>query len=119
MNYQPTLPTLIFTTLFLMIYMLVMLKKTIRRKIDLYDLILLSSVAIVPAIFVYFPIVGTVLTQLTGVLFPFILIFGALFLIVFVFIYRSITQQNEIEKKVILLTQEISILKESLSKRKK
>ena len=118
MAYQPTIPTVIFISLFLLVYLVVLLKNTTRNTIDLYDFLILSSIAIVPAIFVFFPRVVVFLARLSGVEFPFVLLFGGLFLIVFTYFYRLIIEINHHRSRIVLLLQEVSILRQKLQQQK-
>ena len=68
--------------------MLVLLRKTMQGKFDLYDFLMLSMVAIIPAGFTLFPTLAYLVSHLTGVVFPFVVMFGALFLVVFVFMHN-------------------------------
>lgn len=110
----PTFQTVVFLSCFLVIYVAIMLKKTIRDTIDIYDLILLSSVAVVPCLFVFFPGLANRLARLVGILFPFLLLFGALFFIVFVYFHRLVVKINHQENRMISLIQELSILRQKL-----
>ncbi len=115
MDYQPTsLQTIIFLSLFLIGYLFVLLKNAHKYKIDLYDLLLLLTVAVIPSIFAFFPKFSQQLAQLFGVLFPFVVLFGALFFIVFVYLYRLVIKINSQNQNIIMLTQELSLLRQKM-----
>jgi hypothetical protein len=116
MIYQPTWQTTVFIALFFFLYVVVLLKKTLKDSIDFYDLLLLSSVAIIPTAFVVFPQMMVKLAQIVGVAFPFLLLFGGLFLIVFIYLHRLVVKMNHQEHRIIVLLQELSLLRESLRK---
>ncbi|MBY9027896.1 hypothetical protein K7459_30020, partial [Pseudomonas fluorescens] len=51
----PSPETVVVISAFALIYMLVLLRKTLQGKFDLYDFMMLSMVAIIPAGFALFP----------------------------------------------------------------
>jgi hypothetical protein len=110
----PTLQTTLFLLVFLVTYLVLLLKNANRNTIDLYDMLLLSSIAIVPVLFAFFPKLTIYITKLVGVGFPFLLLFGSLFFIVFVYLYRLVIKINQHHKKNILLIQELSLLKSEI-----
>ncbi|WP_446370356.1 DUF2304 family protein [Coleofasciculus sp. G3-WIS-01] len=114
MTYIPTPQTVVFVLIFMMFYLFLLLKKTIKNTIDLYDLLLLSSLAIFPGIFVFAPQFVVYLAHIVGVEFPFIILFGGLFVCVFIYFYRLIIKVNKQEKVNLLLIQEISLLKQQI-----
>jgi hypothetical protein len=115
----PTIQTTIFLSLFLVFYLLILLKNAIINKIDLYDLFLLSAVGVIPAFFIYFPDLTSRLAVFVGVKFPFLLIFGSLFFIVFIYLIRLVIKMNHMAKMNILLTQEVGLLKQEFEDYKK
>lgn len=119
MTYQPTIQTTIFVSFFLIVYLIYLIRKAVKNDIDLYDLLLLSTVAIVPAIFVFFPNLGVKIALLIGVGFGFFILFGLLFLIIFIYLYRLVLRSNRNHKMIVLLIQEISLLKETLKEKRK
>ncbi|MEQ9483177.1 DUF2304 domain-containing protein [Coleofasciculus sp. F4-SAH-05] len=117
MNYTPTPQTVVSVLIFIVIYLFVLLKKTIKNTIDLYDFFLLSSLAIFPGIFVFAPKIVVYLAHIVGVEFPFIILFSGLFVCVFIYLYRLIIKVNKQEKLNLLLIQEISLLKQQIELR--
>jgi len=111
MEYQPTLHTIIFITLFLIGYLFGILRRVTRHAIDFYDLLLLMSIAIIPSSFVFFPKLADDLARLFGVSFPFVVLFGMLFFIVFVYLYRLVIRSYDNDQRIILLLQELSLLR--------
>ncbi len=94
----PNTITVIVISVFALVYMLILLRKTLEGKFDLYDLLMLSMVAIIPAGFALFPKLGYLLSELSGVGFPFVLMFGALFLVVFVFMHNITARLHRLER---------------------
>ncbi|MFP5268861.1 DUF2304 domain-containing protein [Coleofasciculus sp.] len=117
MNYTPTPQTVVSVLIFIVIYLFVLLKKTIKNTIDLSDFFLLSSLAIFPGIFVFTPKLVVYLARIVGVEFPFIILFSGLFVCVFIYLYRLIIKVNKQEKLNLLLIQEISLLKQQIELR--
>jgi hypothetical protein len=112
MEYHPTVHTVVFVSLFLVIYLFVIIRTAAKNSIDLYDLLLLSAVAIVPSFFVYFPGMAVRLARLVGVEFPFVLLFGFLFFVVFVYLYRVVIRLTHDNQRLSVLVQELSLLRE-------
>jgi hypothetical protein len=109
-NALPSPETVVVISAFALIYMLVLLKKTLQGKFDLYDFLMLSMVAIIPAGFTLFPRIGYLVTHLTGVVFPFVVMFGALFLVVFAFMHNMTARLHRLERQNCALIQEQSLL---------
>jgi len=108
-----TIQTLTSVAIFAFGYMFFMFRKTARQELDLYDLVMLSAVAIVPGIFVAFPKVGYWIAGIVGVEFPFVVMFGLLFAILFIFVHRLTVKMHNLESDNLLLIQEISLLKQT------
>ena len=109
-NVLPSAETVFVISAFALIYMLVQLKKTLQGKFDLYDFMMLSMVAIIPAGFALFPRLGYLVSHLTGVVFPFVVMFGALFLVVFAFMHNMTARLHRLERQNCALIQEQSLL---------
>ncbi len=109
-NVLPSAETVAVISAFALIYMLVLLRKTLQGKFDLYDLLMLSMVAIIPAGFALFPGLAYLLSHLTGVVFPFVVMFGALFLVVFAFMHNITARLHKLERQNWALIQEQSLL---------
>ena len=113
-EFSPTVATMLTIGMFAVVYFLFLARKTIRNTLDLYDFILLSMVAVVPAIFVLFPAMAQWLGDLTGVAFPFIIMFGALLVIVFILLHRLTVNIYQLQKRSHHLVQEVSLLRQKL-----
>lgn len=109
-----TLHTLIIVVVFAFGYVFFMVCKTARQQLDIYDLAMLSTVAIVPSIFVVFPGIAFWIAEIAGVAFPFVVMFGILFAVLFVFVHRLTVKLHRLEADNRLIIQEISLLKQSV-----
>jgi hypothetical protein len=109
-NVLPSAETVAVISAFALIYMLILLRKTLQGKFDLYDFLILSMVAIIPAAFALFPKLAYLLSHLTGVVFPFVVMFGALFLVVFAFMHNITQRLHRLERQNWTLIQEQSLL---------
>lgn len=109
--------TYIVIGLFALAYLVFLARKTARQQLDLYDFVMLSTVAVVPASFVFQPGLAYWLAELAGVTFPFVIMFGALFLILFLFVYRMTAKMHRLERDNLLLIQEVSLLRMELGSR--
>ncbi|HEY9035133.1 MAG TPA: DUF2304 domain-containing protein [Pseudomonadales bacterium] len=110
---ETSLETTVLILLFAAWYLVLMARKTARRQIDLYDLAMLSTVAVIPAFFVLFPDTTLAITQITGVAFPFVILFGALLAVLFLFMHRLTIKLHRLESDNRMLIQELSILRQS------
>lgn len=119
LNMHTTTPqTLMFVAIFACGYLFFTIRKTARQQLDIYDLVMLSAVAIVPGIFVAFPEVAYWFANIAGVEFPFVVMFGMLFAILFVFIHRLTVKLHRLESDNRLLIQETSLLKQKIERLK-
>ncbi len=113
MLYQPNVQTVIFVVLFLVVYEVALIFKTLKHAIDLYDFLFFSSLALAPAFVVVFPGVSSRLAQWAGVRFPMVLLFGGLFLLVFLYLYRILIRLREQERRLTRLAQELALSRAS------
>ena len=109
-NVLPSAETITVISAFALIYMLILLRKTLQGNFDLYDFLMLSMVAIIPACFALFPKLGYLIAHLTGVVFPFVVMFGALFLVVFAFMHNITQRLHKLERQNWTLIQEQSLM---------
>lgn len=109
-SYQVTWHTEIFVAAFATLYFFRLVIKTGKGLIDLYDLIMLSMVVIIPALFVWAPSFGYWLAELAGVGFPFVVMFGLLFVMLFVFIHNLTVRLRRLEAMNRTLIQEVSLI---------
>lgn len=111
---SPSWQSIIILTVFTSVYITFILKKLLAAKIDLYDFIMLSTVSLLPSAFIFFPKLGYMLAVLTGISVPYILLFSALFFILFVICHQLIVTCHKLERENRLLIQEISLLKKHI-----
>ncbi|MBU3948472.1 MAG: DUF2304 domain-containing protein [Proteobacteria bacterium] len=97
-----------------LVYMIFIAIKTARQQLDFYDLIMLSMVAFVPAIFTFWPSFAYWIADLAGVAFPFVIMFGALFIILFLFVHRLTIKIHKLEMDNRLLIQETGLLRHEI-----
>jgi hypothetical protein len=80
------------------------------REVDLYDFVLLLSVAAIPLLFTGWPNFTAFVGEVFGVALPLTVMFGLLFVSVFVILHRSLSRIHRLETRVIALTQEIALI---------
>lgn len=114
-----SLHTVAIIVLFALCYLSFTAYETAKQKLDIYDLIMLSAVAIIPLIFVLFPMFSDWVAKISGVAFPFVVMFGLLFVILFIFIHRLTAKIHRLEYCNRLLIQEVSLMKAALIKASK
>ena len=108
--------TIILIALFAFGYLFFIIRKTARHQLDIYDLVMLSTVAIVPIVFVAFPAFAYWLANIAGVEFPFVVMFGMLFAILFILIHRLTVKIHRLESDSRLLVQELSLLQQTVDR---
>lgn len=113
--YDPKPQTTIIIVIFCLSYLALLVRKTNRSHLDVYDFFLLSSLAFLPLTFVIFPHVISSLTELFGVAFPFVIMFGLLFVMVFIFLHRLTHNSHRYRIDIYRLYQEIGLLKLQLA----
>ena len=99
---------------FAVLYVWYILRKTSIRKIDIYDFVMLSTVAIIPVSFVLFSGFWIFLSNKVGVAFPFVLLFGILLAAIFLFVHKLTIRFRDIESKNVVLAQELGLLKQKI-----
>lgn len=108
--------TYFFTTIFSIIYFLYLLKKTSENKFDFYDLIMLSMVGVIPSFFIFFQHTSILFADLLGVAFPFVVMFGLLFIALFLIIIRVMSVIHQLKLDNILLIQEVGLINSELKR---
>jgi hypothetical protein len=98
-------------SLFFLVYAFYILRETSEKKFDLYDLVMLSAVGFIPLAFVLFPQAALVFSNFLGVAYPFVVMYGLLFIFMFIFIHKLTGKIHQLERDNRLLMQEVSILK--------
>jgi len=108
------LQTILIISIFALCYLYFTARETAREQLDIYDLFMLSAVAIIPTVFVSFPWFAEWAAKISGVAFPFVIMFGILFAILFTFIHRLSGKIHRLESVNRLLIQELSIIKAAM-----
>ena len=108
--YAPTQQTLIVVGVFTIGYLAFLLHRTLRQKLDLYDLFMLSTVAVLPAVFAFFPATAGWIAELAGVAFPFVVMFGLLLAVLFMLVHRLTAEFYRLDEQNRALAQELSLL---------
>ena len=98
-QFQPNPQTIAVIALFCVLYMAILLRRTARGRLDLYDFATLSAVAVVPTLFVFFPRFAEAVGTATGVEFSFVAMFGVLFVVLFLSIHRLTLHVHDLEVK--------------------
>ena len=112
--YEPHWSTALAVGAFAIIYMVILARRTSRGRLDIYEFAALSTIALIPAMFVFFPRLADEVAAITGVAFPFVVMFGALFVIVFVMLHRLTFQMHRQCTQSVKLIQELSLLMHKL-----
>lgn len=118
-GHGPNVETLWVIGLFALAYMAGVFRKVSRHRLDLYDFMMLSTVALVPVAFAYFPGLAAWMAKITGVEFPFVVMFGLLFVAVFIFNHNLIGRVHKLERENRTLIQETSLLRMDIDNRRK
>ena len=116
---QPTTNTIIFITMFVLVYVTYLLAKIRKNHVDLYDFLFLILVSLLPAAFVYFPESVFWLTQFVGVKFPFIILFGLLIFCIFIQLHRVAIAIYKTKNNIVHLSQKLSFLEDEVQNLKK
>jgi hypothetical protein len=114
-----SLQTVLIVSLFALCYLYFTARETAKHKLDIYDLIMLSAVAIIPLVFVLFPMFSDWVAKVSGVAFPFVVMFGLLFAILFIFIHRLTAKIHQLECCNRLLIQEVSLMRAEIGETQK
>jgi hypothetical protein len=110
----PHTQTLVVIGLFAVVYIALLVRRTVKGDLDLYDLLLLSNVGLIPFVFAFLPEITARLSHALGVDFPFVVMFGALLVVVFVALDRTIAQIHRLQSRERMLVQEIGMLRQRL-----
>lgn len=111
---MPQVQTIVVVAVFACVYLFYIFRKTIYGQLDLYDLIMLSMVALVPALFTFLPGLALRVSDALGVAFPFVVMFGMLFVVIFVLLHRMTTTIHKLEHRTRSLVQENGLLRYQL-----
>ena len=95
--------------LFCVFYLGFLARQLYRGTIDLYDFLTLSMMAIIPATFILLPSFGHALKEVFDVAFPFVIMFSAMLLVLFVIAHHALVRVHALEHKVRKLVQELAL----------
>jgi hypothetical protein len=110
MAYAPSAHLFAIILIFGVAYTYHVVQKLRCREVDLYDFVLLLSVAAIPLVFVGWPRFTAFVGEVFGVALPLTVMFGLLFVSVFVILHRSLSRIHRLETQVIALTQEVALI---------
>lgn len=91
-------------------FFLYLLIRSSKEKLDVADFLALSAVGLLPA-FSLSPLGSRLIIQLTGVKYPFVVLYGLLFLIINLYVYRIVRRLHQLEQRLVRLAQEIAIIR--------
>jgi len=95
--------------IFCVFYIAFLVRQLYRRTIDLYDFLMLSMIAIIPAMFILMPPIAVAIGNMFDVAFPFVIMFAALLLVVFVIVHHVLVRLHSVEGKLRQLVQEVAL----------
>ena len=102
---------IIVISIFSFLYLIYLFRKSARYQINLFETLLLSNVAFIPLLFVYFPEISLKISDTIGLSLPFVLCFGILFVVLFIMIIRLSLKIYDLENSYRALIQEAAIFK--------
>jgi hypothetical protein len=109
-DFQPNPQTVAVIGVFCVVYLAILLRRTILGRLDLYDFLSLSAVAVVPSVFVFFPGFAVAIGTLIGVEFSFLVLFGVLFVVLFVSIHKLTVDVHRLEVQNRKLIQTMALM---------
>jgi hypothetical protein len=107
----PTLQTQLIVEVFAIFYLVHLWQRMKQTRIDLYDFVMLSSVAILPVAVLAIPRVPELLARLMGVTLPFTVLFGALTFVLFVATHRLTSRLHKLEDSNRRLVQDLALMR--------
>lgn len=108
--FQPNPQTVGVIGVFCVVYLVFLLRRTLHGRLDLYDFLSLSAVAVVPSVFVLFPSVASAVGTLMGVEFSFVAMFGALFVVLFMSLHKLTIHVHQLEVRNRELIQALALI---------
>ncbi|MGH6690075.1 MAG: DUF2304 domain-containing protein [Gammaproteobacteria bacterium] len=109
-EYVPSSQTQLLVGLFTAFYLVLIGRKTLLRKIDIYDLFMLSMIAVIPTLFTFFPSFARTVAELAGVAFPFVVMFALLLTVLFILVHRLTVHMHAVAEQSRALIQEVGLL---------
>lgn len=114
----PSAQLFAFILVFGVAYTYHVVQKLRRREVDLYDFVLLLSVAAIPLLFAGWPSFTAFVGEMFGVALPLTVMFGLLFVSVFIILHRSLSRIHRLETRVVALTQELALVDDRVANEK-
>ena len=111
-TFDPSPQTIVVVAAFCVIYLAVLLRRTVKGRLDLYDFLSLSTVAVVPSAFVFLPRFAEAVGRLAGVEFSFVAMFGALFVVLFMSIHKLTIHVHDLELRNRELVQAMALVEQ-------
>lgn len=99
----------IFIITFFVVYIIFLVRKAAKDHLDLYDFVMLSLIAIIPTGFVFLRGLVVNVAKVINIEFPFLLLFSALHLVSFIYLYSLVVRINKLNKKLIASVQESAL----------
>jgi hypothetical protein len=112
---QPQL--IVAVAVFALCYGAFVIDRLRKRRIDLYDFLLLQSLALIPLIFAAAPSVGAWVARTVGVAVPLSAMFGILFVIAFMSFHRAMSRIHRLEGRLTAVTQDLALLRLQVEER--
>jgi hypothetical protein len=113
---NPHIETIIIIILFSIIYLYCLFRETARQNLDIYDFIMLSTVGVFPMVFAIIPRLAEIISNFIGVKYPFVVLFGVLIALLFIFIHRLTRKIHRLENAYRNMLQDLCIMEEQLSR---
>lgn len=108
-DFVPRSELVSFMVIFFAFYTTFLVLRLIRGRLDLYDFFNLWAVAVVPACFALIPGFATWTANVVGVAFPFLVLFGILIFMMFLFVYNLVVKVHRLQETCAVLTQELAL----------
>lgn len=103
--------TIIFILVNFSLFVVFLLRRVSAELIDVFDALSVSAVFLIPLLFLLFEGVVIRLSDIIGVEFPFVIMFGVLFFLAFVMLSSLLVRVKVSESKVQRLIQELALLR--------
>lgn len=114
--YEPKIMTQIFIVIFFLSFFVFLVRKVIKGSIDLFDLFFLGLLGVIPVVFVIFPQLTSYFTALIGVKYPFLILFGGLHFVMFIYITYLSSRINKLRRNGVKIAQKLALLEEKMQR---
>lgn len=101
--------TVLFLFVFFVGYVVYLLRKAAKNQVDVFDFVWLSAVGVVPILFISFPFAVIRLSELVGVKFPFVILFGILHFVTFIILISLVIRLKKQQSKLVEAVQNLSL----------